>query len=252
MNKRATALSAVTSLALTLTAGAGTAAAYQARTSTRPLVNYPVATVQASASATTPPVRAAFLGDSYTYGVGASVRTNGYAFLVSQAEHWDSTIVGLPGSGYTRVATKDEKDIAAGIPEVIAAHPQILVVAVGHNDSLAGQSLATTQRNSVKDLSELRAALPSTKIVVVGPIWLNGHPGAKVLKVRQIVHAAQRRLPNSVWIDPIAQHWFTGTFAGRTGDDATMINYSVGHPDNLGYQNIAAHMEADLQSLGVR
>ena len=56
-----------------------------------------------------------FLGDSYTYGIGATQRSNGYAYLISEALHWDVDIIGLPGSGYTRVAKDDGLSIAAGI-----------------------------------------------------------------------------------------------------------------------------------------
>jgi lysophospholipase L1-like esterase len=204
-----------------------------------------------SASDVVAPVHIAFLGDSYTYGVGASNRSDGYAYLVARAEGWTARVVGLPGSGYTRIATKDDKDIAAGIPAVIAAQPQVLIVESGHNDALAGISLNETRRNALKDLRELRAGLPNTTIIVLGPIWLNAHPGAKVLAVRRLIHAAQRKIPDSLWVDPIAQKWFTGALADKSGDDATMINYAVGHPNDLGYHHIAGLLEADLRALGV-
>jgi len=198
------------------------------------------------------PVHAAFLGDSYTFGVGATEPTNGYAYLVSKAEDWTSRVVGLPGSGYVRVAIRDDKNIAAGLPAVIAAQPQVVIVASGHNDAMPKVATKETEAAALTDLSQLRAALPDATIVVVGPIWLNGYPDEKALYVEHAVHAAQQRVPGTLWIDPIAQHWFTGSWAKRTGDDATMINYAAGHPNNLGYQHIATRLEADLRSLGVR
>jgi hypothetical protein len=160
------------------------------------------------------PVRAALLGDSYTFGVGATQPTDGYAYLVAKDENWTARVVGLPGSGYVRVAIRDGKNIAAGLSAVVAA-------------------------------------LPDAKIVVVGPIWLNGYPDAKALYVRHAIHMAQERISGTLWIDPIAQRWFTGSWTTRTGDDATMINYAAGHPNNLGYARIAKLLEADLQTLGV-
>ena len=62
---------------------------------------------------------------------------------------------------------------------------------------------------------------------------------------------AQERIPGTLWIDPIAQHWFTGSWRKRTGDDATMINYAAGHPNDLGYKHIARLLEADLRTLRV-
>lgn len=196
-------------------------------------------------------VHAAFLGDSYTFGVGATEPTDGYAYLVSRAENWTSRIVGLPGSGYVRVAIRDHKNIAAGLSAVIAAQPQVVIVASGHNDAMPNVDYRDTEAAALKDLRELRAALPDATIVVVGPIWLNGHPDAKALYVRDAIHQAQEQIPGTLWVDPIAQHWLTGSWTRRTGDDATMINYAAGHPNNLGYEHIAKLLEADLQTLGV-
>lgn len=198
------------------------------------------------------PVHAAFLGDSYTFGVGANVRTDGYAYRVARAEHWSADVVGLPGSGYVRVAEKDDKRISAGVASVIAAQPQVVVVECGHNDADLGIDLARVEPSALRDLRRLRAGLPDATIVVVGPVWLSGHPDSRVIAVRNAVHAAQRRIPGSLWIDPIAQRWFTGNFERHTGDDATMINYAVGHPDDAGYRHIARLLERDLRSLGVR
>ncbi len=209
---------------------------------------------RARAATTTPvasPVHVAFLGDSYTFGVGATQPTDGYAYLVAKSEDWTARVVGLPGSGYVRVAIRDDKNIAAGLPAVIAAHPQVVVVECGHNDAMPNVDYTQTEAAALRDLSALRTALPSAMIVVVGPIWLNGHPDTKALYVRNAIHAAQQRIPGTRWIDPIAQHWFTGSWTRRTGDDATMINYAAGHPNDLGYEHIATLLEVDLHELGV-
>jgi hypothetical protein len=197
------------------------------------------------------PVHAAFLGDSYTYGVGARDRTDGYAYRVARAEHWSADVVGLPGSGYVRVAEKDDKKISDGIDSVIAAQPQVLIVECGHNDADLGIDRAQVEPTALGDLRALRAGLPDATIVVVGPVWLSGHPDRQVIAVRRDIHAAQRQIPGSLWIDPIAEHWFTGQFQRHTGDDATMINYAVGHPNDVGYRHIARLLERDLHALGV-
>ena len=157
----------------------------------------------------------------------------------------------MPGSGYVRVAIRDDKNIAAGLAAVIAAQPQVVVVECGHNDAMPNVDYTQTEAAATRDLTALRAALPKATIVIVGPIWLNGYPDAKALYVRHAIHMAQERIPGSLWIDPIAQRWFTGSYTKHTGDDATMINYAAGHPNNLGYQHIASLLEADLRTLGV-
>jgi lysophospholipase L1-like esterase len=197
------------------------------------------------------PAQVVFLGDSYTYGIGATQRSDGYAYLISEALHWDVDVIGLPGSGYTRVAKDDGLSIAAGIAPAIEAQPQVLIVECGHNDADPGISLAQTRHNALTDLRALRAGLPATTIVVLGPVWLNGRPTPRALAVRNAVHAAQKQIPGSLWIDPIGERWFTGRFVNRSGDDATMINYRVGHPNNLGYEHIAQVLEADLATLQI-
>ena len=197
------------------------------------------------------PVHAVFLGDSYTYGIGATRFSDGYAYLISEALHWNVDIIGLPGSGYTRVAKRGGLTIAAGIRPAIDARPQILIVECGRNDADRGISVTKTKRNALTDLRALRAGLPETTMVVLGPVWLNGRPTAHARAVRDAIHAAQKKIPGSLWIDPIAEKWFTGRFVNRSGDDATMINYTVGHPNNLGYQHIAQVLEADLAALQI-
>lgn len=196
-------------------------------------------------------VQVAFLGDSYTWGYGASERGNGYAYVTARAEHWRSEIVGLPGAGYARYSVGAHKRIADGIRAVVAAHPRLLIVECGHNDSRPTVPVAATAANALRDLEALRVGLPHTKIVVIGPVWLDGFPPRRALQVRDVVHAAQRRIPNSRWIDPIAERWFTGDYRERTGDDSTMINFSDGHPDDAGYAHMARRLEADLRRLGV-
>jgi len=269
------ALLAAAVMSLTLCVGGGTAVASSTGgggrrpTGVRGLdsTGFPTATVLPGATATAvpgvssngipglspigAPVHAVFLGDSYTYGIGATVPSNGYAYLLSEALHWNVDIIGLPGSGYTRVALRDGLTIAAGIQPAIAAQPQVLIVECGRNDADPGISVAKTKRNALRDLRALRAGLPDTTIVVLGPVWLNGRPTPHALAVRNALYAVQEKIPGSVWIDPIAQRWFTGRFVNRTGDDATMINYAVGHPNNLGYLHIAQVLEADLQELQI-
>ncbi len=169
------------------------------------------------------PVHAVFLGDSYTYGIGASQPSNGYAYLISEALHWNVDIIGLPGSGYTRVAKRDGLTIAAGIQPAIEAQPQVLIVECGRNDADRGISVAETRRNALADLRALHAALPNTIMVVVGPVWLNGRPSAHALAVRDAVYAAQQKIPGSLWIDPIAEKWFTGRFVNRTAAETAGI-----------------------------
>lgn len=205
----------------------------------------------ARAAAATAPVDAAFLGDSYTYGVGASQPSHGYAYLVARAERWSADVVGLPGSGYVRIARHDDKRIDAGIATIIAARPRVVIVECGRNDAVPGIDVSRVRPNALRDLRRLRAALPDATLVVLGPVWLSGHPSKQALAVRADVHAVQRQIPRSLWIDPIAEKWFTGRLGRRTGDDATMINYRVGHPNDAGYGHIARRLKADLRALAV-
>ena len=203
-------------------------------------------------SAAKPSLRAAFLGDSYTAGVGAVPITDGYAYDVARAMNWKANVVGLSGAGYVRDSPVVHERLAAGIPKVIASRPQVVIVECGHNDIYPAITPSRVEPAALSVFRRLRAGLPKAKIVVIGPIWLRGDPTSQVLATRDAVHAAQRQVSGTLWIDPIADHWTYRNFAGSHGNFKKMVNLQLGHPSNLGYTHFATLIEGDLKRLGVR
>ena len=121
---------------------------------------------------------AAFIGDSYTAGAGASSAQTRWTYLVSQQMGWSEDDFGRGGTGYVRTNTPGQpcrhNDSCPNYPgivdEVAATHPDIVVVAGGQNDltefdvhrDLVAASIAGT-------FTALRAQLPDARIIGIGP-----------------------------------------------------------------------------------
>jgi lysophospholipase L1-like esterase len=124
---------------------------------------------------------AAFIGDSYAQGVGASSDADRWTSLVSSSEGWRQENFGRGGTGY--LATSGPEGCGLDfcpsfdgmIPEAVEAQPDVLVISGGQNDF----NTFVTARSSVEDaitktMSDARSALPDTRIIVVGPSSPNG------------------------------------------------------------------------------
>ena len=114
------------------------------------------------------PVTAAFLGDSYTAGNGASPMSEGrWSALVSSELGWKEKNF---GSGGTTYATGSEitggKGYTERVRNVIAAAPYVVIVSGGGNSYTIDQSQGITQV-----FTELRAGLPEAKLVALSPFW---------------------------------------------------------------------------------
>jgi lysophospholipase L1-like esterase len=121
--------------------------------------------------------RAVFIGDSYTQGTGASDKaTTRWTSLVSINEGWQEINLGRGGTGYVTTSGVNGcgKEYCPSYPEMVAeavaSQPDLVVVAGGQND----QSAMSENPNAViaainATYSSLRAALPGTRIIAVGP-----------------------------------------------------------------------------------
>jgi lysophospholipase L1-like esterase len=117
---------------------------------------------------------AAFLGDSYTKGFGASEPEKRWTSLVAQKMGWGEDNFGVGGTGYLAAWANAEYpqgvNYLGRLDEVVASNPDIVVVAGGQND----KSLLPSDRKMVFDavadtFIQLRQRLPTARIVAVGP-----------------------------------------------------------------------------------
>jgi lysophospholipase L1-like esterase len=183
------------------------------------------------------PPYVAVLGDSYT---GGSVMNQG-------SETWLNRIIprldivrqsfAVGGTGFVNGGAG--QDFASRVPALVASSPDIVIVQGGHNDGGAPQ--ADVQAAAAKVLNDLTSGLPHAKFVVLGPIWPNGDVPAVVkgidqdLKELAVQHGA-------VFVDPIADGWFTGQYGQLIGSDGT-------HPTGAGHVHIADIMTTVLKPL---
>lgn len=114
-----------------------------------------------------PPV-AAFLGDSYTEGIGASGQENRWSTLVSLELGWEEMNHGISGTGYATNA--QGPGYANRLDDVIADNPDVVVVSGGQNDFSTYQFDPQGTLQAISSVyEELRAELPDAEIIAVGP-----------------------------------------------------------------------------------
>ena len=192
---------------------------------------------------------AAILGDSYTAGANASSPGRGYAERLARAMNWrHADIRGLPGAGYARPSVKGRRLLGVA-KRIVRRRPAVVVVVMGHNDWRVAPD--RVERDAHRTLALLRRRLPGSRIVVVGPIWQSGDPSWRVLATRDAIRRAARRVRRVAWVDPLAEHWFTGDKRRHTGNASHFISADDNHPNDAGHEHIARMLLRDLVRLGI-
>jgi lysophospholipase L1-like esterase len=194
-----------------------------------------------STAATTRPV-AAFLGDSYTSGyVGAGIGAAGWPAIVSTSIGLRAFVRAVPGTGFVNPGWTGQP-IRTRLAAVIAANPRIVFLAGGHNDRRYATSRSAAAAHDV--IARLRRGLPDALIVIVGPIWADGNPPAHIRALRDVLRREARSI-GAVFIDPLRDGWFTGSWHRLILSDGI-------HPSDEGHRRIAklvlAALRADPQS----
>jgi len=119
---------------------------------------------------------AAFIGDSYTQGKGATSPQTRWVSLVAKHERWDTLDFGRGGTGY--VTTADSSGCGLQycpsypqmIPTVEQYRPSVIVVAGGQNDFAAWDEDPAATAASVDGFyAKLRTTFPKARIIAVGP-----------------------------------------------------------------------------------
>ncbi|WP_298459236.1 SGNH/GDSL hydrolase family protein [uncultured Cellulomonas sp.] len=187
--------------------------------------------------------RIAFLGDSLTVGVGAPPG-RGYAPQTARALGWPIAVVdGVSGSGF--VAPGLGRPMPDRVPAVVAAKPDVVVVAGGSNDVFGGYDAEAVGAATTELLTELRAGLPDAAVVVLGPFPTSlagvGAPDPVRDAVREATLAAEAR-----WLDAGA------VVASVVTTDADWDRYTSAdglHPNEDGYRAMAHALAAELTEL---
>ncbi|MGK9149421.1 SGNH/GDSL hydrolase family protein [Plantibacter flavus] len=179
----------------------------------------------------------AFYGDSYTKGSAASSPSARWSSLVAKAEGWTEYNAGYPGLGFVR--KRDQVGDVAG--DVIAQHPEVLIVALGINDNFvwAGNEQAI-QDAVLPEFQRLRDGLPNTRIVVVEPWWYTADRPESVERIIGWVHGAAEAI-DADYISG-ASHWLDENPGAWISEDGL-------HPSDAGYAHLAQRMLEELDAL---
>ncbi|MCZ4518044.1 SGNH/GDSL hydrolase family protein [Rhodococcus ruber] len=179
---------------------------------------------------------AAFLGDSYTSGSGASTG-KGYAWQASQRMCWNRGNFGEGSTGYTNAGPEGsgKRIYFDRVADVVASSPDVVIVQGSTND----YDEAQVYTESTRTFEALKAALPGTPIYVVGPLMPPESVPTLVGAARAalIRSTAEQGLP---FIDPLAENWVP------TDSD----NWADGfHPNDTGHTIIADSLSRDISAI---
>ena len=177
-----------------------------------------------------------FVGDSWTVGEGAT-GGRGYAVRTGEVLGWDVEVLGVGGSGYTRLG--GGATFGMRIDRAVDSGADVVVVQGslnernGRPDLLAAAALATLSRLS----SEVAAG---TQVLVVGASYTPGTPDATIDWINEAIGAAAQQV-GLPFVDPAEENW--------TDPDEPAIWADPNHPNDAGYQRIADRLAVRLASL---
>lgn len=196
----------------------------------------------ASASAGSGPI-VAFYGDSYTLGTGASDPSLRWSTIISEERGWREFNPSVNGLGFVNHRENFGEDDLPAL--VIAQKPDIVFVTMGLNDTFSFDRRADLIRDTISgDLTRIREALPSARIVVVEPFWYTEQRPASLEQIIVWVEDAAAEI-GADWI-PGASRWLDGHHAGS--EDSWMASDGL-HPSDVGYAHMAEQMDAALTRL---
>ena len=187
---------------------------------------------------------AAFIGDSYSAGTGATGFNTRFTTLVSAYEGWSSNNFAYGGTGYLRAVTKNGA-VGCGvnvcprygdvISKVARYNPTIVVVSGGRNDVLEDMPDVTVAISEF--YRDLRRELPKATIYSTSPIWDDRPPPAQLKQIQAAVRTAVESV-GGTYID------IGEPLQGKP----KLVAKDGVHPNNLGHAAIAHAVEVALSA----
>jgi acyl-CoA thioesterase I len=191
-----------------------------------------------------PPIRPVLgiVGDSFAAGTPiGGAGGQGFPRMIADRIGWEWRTTAVSGTGYVAHPPGTLPYDAGQIDRMVALHPTVLVIEGSQNDRFADVREVGAAATAL--YARVRAALPTTRVVVVGPVASNSAQAAGMAALDASVGAAARAagLP---YVDAMAEGWFTDAQAPLIGVDHI-------HPTWAGHERIADLLGADLARLGV-
>ena len=183
---------------------------------------------------------AAFYGDSYTLGTGASDPSLRWSTIISADRGWTEVNPSVNGLGFVN----NRSTFGAGdLPSiVIDSEADIVFVTMGLNDNFSFQRAADRIETQITDdFDRLQAGLPDARFIVVEPFW---YTDERPSSVEVIIGWVRDEAEQRGW-DFIsgASHWIEGHPEWMASDRL--------HPNDDGYAEMARRMDEELAELGL-
>ena len=181
---------------------------------------------------------AAFYGDSYTLGTGATDPANRWSSIICRDRGWREFNPSVNGLGFVNNRRPD-----LDLPTlVIAEDPDIVFVTMGLNDNFSYSVAADDIHAAIdRDLQRLKTELPDAHFIVVEPFWYTDERPESLGTIIGWVHDAADAI-GADWV-PDASHWIEGHPEWMAADGL--------HPNDDGYAEMARRMDAALAELGL-
>ncbi len=181
---------------------------------------------------------AAFYGDSYTLGTGATDPANRWSSVICRDRGWREFNPSVNGLGFV-----NNRHPGVDLPSlVIAEDPDIVFVTMGLNDNFSYAAAADDIHAAIDaDLQRLVTELPDARFIVVEPFWYTDTRPESLGVIIDWVHDAADAI-GADWV-PDASHWIEGHPEWMAPDGL--------HPNDDGYTEMAGRMDAALSELGL-
>lgn len=176
------------------------------------------------------------IGDSYAGGSAMNTSTETvWASLLGAELGVNETVLGFGGIGY--VAKNEAVGDRTFVTETskVTATADVIVFFGSRNDTADYTTLYSAATTAFANAT---AAAPTSKLLVVGPAWVNANPPAAVITSRDAVRDAATAA-GATWIDPLTEGWFTEGNAALIGADGV-------HPTDQGHAYIAEKLRAPI------
>ena len=179
--------------------------------------------------------RAAFYGDSYTLGTGASSTAHRWSTIVCAERGWREFNPSINGLGFVNNRHNfGDGDLPS---QIIASYPDFVFVTLGMNDNFSFAHAAEQIQSQVStDLKYLRLALPDAHFIVVEPFWYTDDRPDSLSIITGWVKAVAEFIDADYVVG--ASHWLEGRPELMARDGL--------HPNDVGHALIAARMDAAL------
>ncbi|MDF2576086.1 MAG: family lipolytic protein [Agromyces sp.] len=184
---------------------------------------------------------AAFYGDSYTRGTGASSPERRWSSIVADERGWYEFNPSVDGLGYVINRGLSGVDLVDLIVD-FEPPPDVVIVTMGLNDSFLTASDSDELEAAIgDDLERFRDELPDARLVVVEPFWYTAERPRSLEQIIDRVEQAADRV-GADHIDG-ASRWLEGHPEWIAADGI--------HPNDEGYAEIARRMDEELDRLGL-